>query len=176
MSLKMLRSPDDIFWTCPRSELPPLLDGRVSLSQWQSTFDGVMAVYQKNSDGISSLTPWIFIPCCVCCIMRKMVAINSEVETMWGELVTREQKQYRSLGIQVTLARELISSGAGSHRHLENETVGLKFDIASGAAPGAAVSAGGGDMVSQLEKLNQLYQTGAITRLEYDQAKAKLLD
>ena len=112
---------------------------------------------------------------------------------MWGELVDREQKQYRHLGIQVTLAKELMTSGAGSHRHLENETVGLKFDIAPGVptatvvsvggggyltsqlGDGGAAVGGGGDIVSQLEKLNRLHQNGAITSGEYDQAKAKLL-
>ena len=167
------------------------MEGRVSLSQWQTTFDGVMAVYQKFSEGVESLFPWMYIPCCICCVMPKMISIKSEFNIMWGELVSREQKHYRKLGIQVTLAKELFSSGAGSHRHLENETVGLKFDIAPGVAPGTSlgiapgvaqatvVSVDGGDsgrdIVSQLEKLNQLYQTGAITNSEYEQAKAKLL-
>jgi hypothetical protein len=51
--------------------------------------------------------------------------------------------------------------------------------IAPGVAQATVVSVDGGDsgrdIVSQLEKLNQLYQTGAITNSEYEQAKAKLL-
>ena len=120
-----------------------------------------------------------------------MATLTREFHTMWAELVDKEQKQYRHLGIHVTLAKELVTSGAGSHRHLENETVGLKFDIAPGVPTATVVSMGGGDLaaqlgggraavgegdiVLQLEKLNRLHQTGAITSGEYDQAKAKLL-
>jgi hypothetical protein len=173
---------EDIVWTQPRSPLPPLLADRVSLSQWQGTWDAVQKQYDKIYDGMRPLFPWIYIPCCVCCTMSKMIKLKREVQESWVNLVLSEQEKYRSVGVQVTLARELYSYGAGSSRHMENEMVGLRFEIAPN--PGGSSSyeisntpnkKDSSDLVAQLEKLNALHKAGALSYDEYEKAKAKLL-
>ena len=127
-----------------------------------------------------------------------MATVNSENLNGWMNLVQSEQKYYSTIGIQVSLAREVSSSGIGSDRHMRNDIVGLKFDIgadplapqqhkvaggASGgdghvdmAVPIAVVSSDASDdIVSKLERLDQLFRKGALSHEEYETAKAKIL-
>ena len=168
---------EDIVWTQSRDNVPPMLNGRVSLSQWQATFDALEAICRKMCDGVKSLMPWVFIPCCVCCVIPKMVSIQREVHADYFTLVQAEQKKYHSAGIQVTLARELQSAGVGSNLYLNDEVVGLRFIIGQDVAAPVTNSmhAPSGDIAKQLETLNELYQTGALTKDEYKKAKSKIL-
>ena len=169
---------DEIVWTTPRDRVPVLLQGRVSLAIWQSTFDAVQARYEYVLNSISYLH---LIPCFICCTLPHMVHVAKKNRDEWT-IIAREQADiYRPFGIQVTLAKEL--SGIGSSR--QTETVGLRFDVAQTTLPEGgttlqansmmARSESDDDLVAKLERLQQLHQTGALTESEYTAAKAKLL-
>jgi hypothetical protein len=118
---------------------------RISLQRWQTTFDAVEERYRYVLDSLGKLKPWIFIPCFICCTLPAIATVSSENHNGWMNLLQSEQQYYSSIGIQVSLAREICSSGAGSDRNIQNEVVGLKFDI--GPLPSqeqAAVSDGDG--------------------------------
>ena len=55
--------------------------------------------------------------------------------------------------------------------------VGLRFIIGQDVAAPVTNSmhAPSGDIAKQLETLNELYQTGALTKDEYEKAKSKIL-
>ena len=128
-----------------------------------------------------------------------MAHVSSESHNGWMNLVQSEQNYYSSIGIQVSLAREIYSLGSGSDRNMRNEIVGLTFDIGPAPVPApaqpssspvvedveiavpiaTATKAGGkmsNDMISQLERLDQLYRKGALSHGEYETAKAKVLE
>lgn len=115
----------DIIWTHPRSSVPPLLVGRISLQRWQKTFDAVEERYRYVLDSFGKMKPWIFIPCFICCTLPAMATVSSEAHNGWMNLLQNEQQYYSTIGIQVSLAREIYSSGAGSDRNFKNEIVGL---------------------------------------------------
>jgi Short C-terminal domain len=166
---------DDIIWTTPRDRVPVLLQGRVSLAIWQSTFDAVQARYEYVLNSISYLH---LIPCFICCTMSHMVHVVKKNRDEWTIIARQQADIYRPFGIQVTLAKEL--TGIGSSR--QTETVGLRFDVATQTTPEGGTTlrdsmarSESDDMVAKLERLQQLHQTGALTESEYTAAKAKLL-
>jgi hypothetical protein len=170
--------PDQMIWSAPRSHVPPLLADRVSLSQWQLTFDSVLAQYQRILEGITSLRPWIFIPCCACFIFPKMIELKRETNEEWLRLVAQQQEIYRSAGVQVSLVKEIFTMGAGSSRNLQKDVVGLRFEIAplpAGSPSLSPTNVGRGGVVEQLERLTELHKSGALSQIEYEQAKAKVL-
>ncbi|CAB9502220.1 expressed unknown protein [Seminavis robusta] len=192
--------PENIVMTVPRNHVPVLLEGRVPLHVWMDTYDKVLERYLEITGAIS---PAMLIPCFVCCFFPKLVSIARDSQNAWLRLVKEQAEVYRKYGIQVTLAKELSSFGAGSDRDMQNATVGLHFDI--GRAPAmqeptratmpvvtaipVASRANKGhlpstfippsqqvDITSQLTQLAGLHKDGAITDAEYQQAKRQLLN
>jgi Short C-terminal domain len=165
----------------------------MALQRWQATYDAIEERYRFVLESVEKMKPWIFIPCFICCYMPAMATVSNENLNGWMNLVQSEQL-YGTVGIQVSLARELYSSGGGSDHHMRNEIVGLKFDIGGDPTIPTPASSGrdGGhvvmavpiavvaqakeeDVVSNLERLAQLYRNGALTLEEYESAKAKIL-
>lgn len=200
----MTRSVDEILWTQPRDGVPPLLQGRISLSTWQTTFDKVANHYQSLIQQSQQLKPWIYIPCCVCCIMPKMISIMTAHQEGWAAMVQDQAKVYQGVGVQVALAKEIRSTGTGSHRGFSMDIVGLHFDIAasSSSAGGAATTAAAApanpyitptatavpvpsssvptaatttDAASRLKRLEDLYRNGTITQQEYNSNRQRIL-
>lgn len=170
---------ESLTWTVPRDVVPVLLEGRISLSTWQDTFDKVLERYRAVLGAFSS---WMLIPCFICCSMPRMIAITQENERAWLTLVQEQAQVYRPAGIQVTLAKEIHTMGAGSSRNVRNETVGLRFEIGpvSNQTNAAAnfkggISTAGNDLANELTQLAKLHKDGALTDEEYSQAKSKLL-
>jgi hypothetical protein len=167
---------EDLVWTQPRTPVPPLLADRISLSQWTRTFDAVYEHYRAYLEEVAKLKPWIYIPCCVCCMFPSMIRVGRKFQDDWIQLAQQEQKAYRDSGIQVALAKETISHGGyggDDHSMIHERIIGLKFEI--GERPTKKVEIADSSMVSQLERLNQMRKTGALSDGEYEQAKAKLL-
>jgi len=127
-------SADKITWTVPRSPVPPLLVGRVDKSTWEHTFDVVRGYYDEYLNKIRPIKPFL-LPCCLCCMIPTMISITKDYKNGWLEIVKNQQETYNRLGVQVTLAKELVSVGSGSDRTLNEEIVGLHFAI--GPMPGA---------------------------------------
>lgn len=173
---------DTLAWTVPREAVPVLLEGRISLSTWQDTFDKVVERYRFI---FQSFSPWMLIPCFICCSMPKMMSITQESKRAWLALVEEQARVYRPAGVQVTLAKELYSMGTGSSRNMRNETVGLRFEIRPNV--NANHSTGGNvrlaegkstmnnDLTAQLTQLATLHENGALTDEEYSRAKSQLL-
>lgn len=157
-----------------RSEIPVLLINFVSLQQWQQTFDAVYNHYEHFLNEGKALIPWVFIPCCICCMLPTLSAMNKRLEEGWIELCRQEQERYRAVGIQVSLYREISGWGAGSSRHVSNNIVGVKFDIpAHGITTGGA--SGGEDYAKQLDTLNHLHKSGGLSDTEFEIAKSKVI-
>lgn len=171
------RNAGPIVWSHPRDSVPPLLVDRVSLTQWQQTFDAVKSCIDLEQQTAAEMMGQMENPFIMCCGMGtgKMMAAEEKIHQQWTDMLRTEQAKYLPLGIQVSFAKELAPVGAGSHRHLSNQTVGLKFELVQGGGGVPATSGGGGDIVERLEKLSSLYKQGAITSEEYDKAKAKIL-
>lgn len=169
---------DSLTWTVPREEVPVLLEGRISLSTWQDTFDKVVERYRFIQQAFQS---WMLIPCFVCCSMPKIIRISQENNRAWLSLVEEQAQVYRPAGIQVTLAKELSTMGAGSNRNMKHETVGLRFEIrlngnAHHPTDGRNAGLTNIDLTTQLTQLATLYENGALTDEEYSLAKSKLLN
>ena len=163
------QSAKHLSWSLPRNSVPPLLADRISLPQWQSTFDALFNHYRVGLDKANNTG-----------FLGKMFnagSIEREWQNGWQYLLQSEQRKYQKLNVQVTLCREVITvaSYTGHARDAFNRIVGLAFAV--GPAPGGGRSGGGssGDVVEQLEKLNRLYKSGAITEKEFNKAKKKLL-
>lgn len=69
----------------------------------------------------------------------------------------------------VYLAKELVAMRGGSHRHLDNHVVGLKFDL------GGASASAGDNAASRLVQFNKLNKTGALTQEDFTKAKQRML-
>lgn len=160
---------EDIQWTYGREQLPPLLAGTsVTLHMWQSTHDAVARIYKKIIQaGNELMSPGTL--CCMCFAMGNIIQANQEIQQAWGNVLHQEGPIYKELGVHVTLATELMGTGVGSHRHLRKEVVGLRFE-AAGATPSHTT-----DVSSQIAKLHELREKGALTEKEYQEAKQKLL-
>ena len=171
------RNAGPIVWSHPRDSVPALLANRVSLKQWQQTFDNVKSCIDLEQQIAAEMMGNMMNPCFMCCgSMGKMMAAEERVHQQWTGMLRTESAKYLPVGVQVSFAKELGTVGAGSHRHLSNQTVGLKFELVpGGGGAGGGVSGGSSDIVERLEKLNNLYKQGAITAEEYDKAKAKIL-
>ena len=180
------RNTGPIVWSHSRDSVPLLLADRISLSQWQATFDAVKSCIEANHQNHQEMTgqllnPINFLcPCVLCCVLPKFYKKADESNQLWQNLLRQEQERYQTSGIQVSFSKELTAVGHGSHRHLNNITVGLKFEVIQTAGGGGglwgSVGGGGGDIVDRLEKLNNLLKQEAITTEEYEKAKAKILD
>lgn len=187
--LTMDSTVDDIVFTCARDEIPVLLKGRVDLCVWQTTYDKVLEIYATAFEAAEparqQMKKAMFCPCLLVCLvfrMREMMQATRITQEAWAQLVQEQAGIYRKYGVHVTLAKELYSAGVGSDRHMRNETVGLKFDIAadttassSASPPSASTTSGNGDMTSKLSDLANLHRQGALTDEEYAQAKQRVL-
>jgi len=191
------KSAEEILWTQPRSEVPPLLVDRISLDIWTKTFDAVYNVYSEYLRLFESVKPLICLmflcPCAGCCIVAKIARLNSEIQDTWKEVLEEHLKIYRPLGVNVTLARETFISG----RRFQKDIVGLRFEtvpvsntitsnytlpIVSAviADPQPTTlqqqsNSSADNLIDNLEKLNNLHKNGALTDEEYISAKAKVM-
>jgi len=159
-----------------RDELPVLLVNRITLEDWQQTFDSVFELYEKHLEAVNSIAPLMMIPCCICCSLPKLASMQKNLQDDWADLCRREQQRYRKAGISVALHREISTMGVGSSRNISNEVVGLKFNVPAVAQQSASdVGTSSEDPTQQLNTLHQIYKTGGLTSSEYDAAKAKIL-
>merc|ERR1712151_392707 len=157
---------------------------------WERTHDALRGVYDEMHTIAAEQRKdmaLFLIPCIAPCMMGKIAQKARILNDSWATLVKSQADAYRPLGVTVTLAKELSSRGVGSDRHMTMSTVGLRFEVASApqrppqfaaqstycAAPTAT---GGDEAVERLRKLNALYETGAISRDEYDRVKTRILN
>uniref|UniRef100_A0A7R9WKN4 SHOCT domain-containing protein n=1 Tax=Pseudictyota dubia TaxID=2749911 RepID=A0A7R9WKN4_9STRA len=180
-------STDDIIWTHERSIVPAMLANRgVGHATWERTFDALKGIYDEQytmaRDFRKKMGLFLFIPCYGLCSMNKHIQAAQTIHAHWADLVRSQAETYRPYGIQVTLAKELVSSGFGSDRHMRNETVGLRFEVADENGGGnhygtsLPTNSGGNDAVSKISKLNDLYKTGAISSDEYNRLKGQIIN
>lgn len=174
---------DSVLLQPGREELPVLLAQRVTLEDWQQTFDGVHSLYAKHLQDINNAMPFMMIPCFICCTIPRLASMQKQLQDDWADVLRREQQRYRKAGIQLSLYREVSASGFGSSRRISNEVVGLKFDVpvyqttmtAQHHAATAPAAGSGEDYAQQLNVLHQLHKTGGLTDSEFENAKAKIL-
>merc|ERR1712150_14163 len=120
-------------------------------------------------------------PCLMFCMspFGKIQARSKERIENWDDLVFSENRKYREYGIQVSLAKDLMTTGMGSHRHLSSEIVGLSFQIVvvapSTTSPPTKTAEENGTITQRLERFEQLYKDGVITKDEYNAGRAKVL-
>ena len=100
--------------------------------------------------------------------MGSAIRANQEIHQAWGDLLQSVAPSYQQSGVHVTLARDFVGVGVGSERYLQKEVVGLHFEVAA-AAPSHA------DVASQIAKLSELRDKGALTEKEFQEAKQKVL-
>eukprot|EP00546_Thalassionema_frauenfeldii_P011207 CAMPEP_0178913378 /NCGR_PEP_ID=MMETSP0786-20121207/10806_1 /TAXON_ID=186022 /ORGANISM="Thalassionema frauenfeldii, Strain CCMP 1798" /LENGTH=210 /DNA_ID=CAMNT_0020586107 /DNA_START=986 /DNA_END=1619 /DNA_ORIENTATION=+ len=191
-----IKSAHDMSWSQQRDHMPPQLTQQgVPLSLWQATYDKVLNVTQNDIDLMmdfkKDFNKIMFFPClmfCCCPLGRlklKIEAHNKERIQNWDDLVLSESKKYREYGIQVSFAKEFITRGVGSQRHLSTEIVGLLFQIVL-VAPSRTSQAtmtfkdnnaadDNGTITERLKKFEQLYKDGLITKDEYNAGRDKVL-
>merc|ERR1712176_585224 len=118
------------------------------------------------------------IPCFMPCMMknfmkqanRNFMQQAKAIQDIWSGLVRTQADIYRPLGVNVSLAQELISSGD----HLRTAPVGLRFEIVHQAD--ATTPSTQQDIVSRLKDLHELYKSGAISSAEYKRVKASIIN
>jgi hypothetical protein len=133
--------------TYPRDQLPLALEGRVPLAIWQHTYDQLLASYQEEAElltGVSKWTRFALIPCLLPCIFPFLFGAaiitnkaTKDHEQEFLHFIHREAAIYRSYGVEVTPAKELVSYGAGSDRRMRNKVVGLHFDVVGSVVVGS---------------------------------------
>lgn len=182
-----VKSAHDMSWSQQRDHMPPQLTQQgVPLSLWQETYDKVLSVTQNDIDFINGFqkdfkTLW-FIPCLMFCVLPSQIvkdnAANKERIQNWDDLISSESKKYREYGIQVSFAKEFMTRGVGSHRHLSTQIVGLLFQIVvspHSSTSQATTTSEDGNAAERLKKFEQLYKDGLITKDEYNAGRAKVL-
>lgn len=108
-------NPNTISWSSSRDCLPEAFDGRVSQSDWESTYDEVTTHFETYMSRGSSLPGRLFK-------RRKIASDRQKLREGWLHLLEKEVSKYRRYGIKVSLINERFQDK-------DERTIGLHFDV-----------------------------------------------
>jgi hypothetical protein len=136
-----------VIWNFTKDTVPFVLQGRVSISEWASTYDAFTKLYGTYVSSLyvyrKQIRRCMFIPPLLLCLvpggLSKRNAEKRKYEEGLVQLLKSEQEKYARYGIKVSLAKEkdlnIQEAGRASNQHsTEPAPVGLHFDV--GPLPG----------------------------------------
>jgi hypothetical protein len=122
---------DKIVWSEERDEVPAFLQGRISLELWQKTFDLCLEQYRKLHRIKIWMTPFPVI------ILSQFYVhyIEFDFDQGWASIIAEIAKEYRAVGVQVTIAKEEFNYLRLRNKRQFYTGVGLHFEVAGGKVP-----------------------------------------
>ncbi|CAB9507777.1 expressed unknown protein [Seminavis robusta] len=140
----------DLVFTFPRDRVPLLLEGRLTLGAWMSTYDNLLERYRlamEDCDECIQKHRWMMAPFVLPCLIpvffpfmfysfSKISQKARDHEQAFVQLAEDQADIYQQYGIQVTLAKELRRYGSDDgtptrQKNLKDVIVGLRFDVGS---------------------------------------------